>query len=81
MKGKFGLRVVARPSEGFAYYTVAEYRGTFEELSGYLKPNQTLMIDIVLERHVTEGVFRLTQDLAPVDFRKQAKGGELPETP
>lgn len=81
MKGKFGLKVVARPSEGFAYYTVAEYRGTFEELSGYLKPNQTLMIDIVLERHVTEGVFRLTQDLAPEDFRKQAKGGELPETP
>ncbi len=39
------------------------------------------MIDIVLERHVTEGVIRLTQDLTPEDFRKQARGGELPETP
>jgi hypothetical protein len=81
MKGKFGLKVVARPGEGFAHYTVAEYRGTFEELSGYLKPNQTLMIDIVLQRHVMEGVFQLTQDLAPQDFRKQAKGDALPDSP
>lgn len=81
MKGKFGLKVVARPDTGFAYYTLAEYQGTFEELANHLKPNQTVMIDIVLQRHVVEGVFKLTQNLEPEDFRKQAKGKDLPPTP
>jgi hypothetical protein len=75
------LKVVARPDTGFAYYTLAEYQGTFEELANHLKPNQTVMIDIVLQRHVVEGVFKLTQNLEPEDFRKQAKGKDLPPTP
>ena len=78
LEGKFGVRIGARPSEGFAYYTVAEYRGTFAELKKYFEPNQTVMVEVQLKRHVVEGVFRLTQSLTPEDFKDQPKGAELP---
>lgn len=78
LEGKFGFRITARPSQGFAYYTVAEHRGTLAALKRYFEPNQTLMVEIGLKRHVVEGVFQLTQNLAPEDFKQQAKGAELP---
>jgi hypothetical protein len=78
LEDKFGVRIRARPAEGYAYYTVAEYRGTFSSLKRYFEPNRTLMIEVELKRHVVEGVFRLTQNLAPEDFKKQPKGKEIP---
>lgn len=78
LEGKFGVRIGARPSEGFAYYTVAEHQGTFAGLKKYFEPNQTLMVAVELKRHVVEGVFRLTKSLKPEGFKRQPKGEELP---
>ena len=81
LEGKFGVKIVARPSEGYAYYTVAEHKGTFAALKQYFEPNRTLMVDIELKRHVVEGVFRLTQmqgKLKAEKFNKQPKGNDLP---
>jgi hypothetical protein len=77
LAGKFGVRVSARPAEGFAYYTVAEQKGTFTALKRYFEPNQTLMVEVELQRRVVEGVFRLTQNLTPEDFKNQPKGSEI----
>ena len=76
--GKFGVQIKARPAAGFAYYTVAEHRGTFAGLKRYFEPNQTLMVEVELRRCVVEGVFRLTQNLSPEDFKEQPKGADLP---
>ena len=78
LEGKFGIRISARPSEGFAYYTVAEHKGTFASLKRYFAPNQTLMIEVEMKRHVREGVFLLTTSLDPEDFKAQLQGDELP---
>jgi len=78
LAGKFGVRITARPAEGFAYYTAAEHKGTFAALKRYFEPNQTLMVEVELRRRVVEGVFRLTQNLAPEDFKNQPKGAEIP---
>jgi hypothetical protein len=78
LDGKFGVQVNARPAEGFAYYTVAKYEGTFAALRKYFEPNQTLMVQVELRRHVVDGVFRLTQSLTPEEFKKQSKGVEIP---
>jgi len=78
LAGKFGVRIAARPAEGYAYYTVAEHRGTFAALKRYFEPNQTLMVGVELRRHVVEGVFRLTQNLTPEDFKRQPEGSEIP---
>jgi hypothetical protein len=55
-----------------------EHKGTFAALKRYFEPNQTLMVDVELRRRVVEGVFRLTQDLNPEDFKGQPKGADLP---
>jgi hypothetical protein len=78
LAGKFGFRINARPAQGFAYYSVAENRGTFAALKQYFEPNKTLMIEVVLRRHVVEGVFRLTQSLTREDFKYQPKGADIP---
>jgi hypothetical protein len=79
LAGKFGVRITARPGEGgFAYYTLAEHKGTFAALKRYFEPNQTLMVEVEPRRHVVEGVFRLTQNLDPEDFKKQPKGADIP---
>lgn len=77
LEDKFGFRISARPSDGYAHYTVAEHRGKYSQLARYFAANQTVMIDVVLKRHVMEGVFRLTQSLPPEDFRKQTRGEPL----
>lgn len=77
LEDKFGFRISARPEEGYAHYTIAEHRGKFSALKGYFAPNQTVMVDVVLQRKVREGVFRLTQRLVPEDFRKQPKGNVI----
>lgn len=78
LEGKFGFKIAARPASGYSFYTVAEHRGTFSELSAFFEPNRTLMVEVRLKRHVMEGVFRLTQNLSPEDFKDQSKGDELP---
>jgi hypothetical protein len=78
VQGKFGVQVTARPTDGFAYYTIAEHKGTFASLKRYFAPNQTLMIEAQLNRHVAEGVFKLTQNLEPEDFRQQPTGKPIP---
>jgi hypothetical protein len=78
LEGKFGIRIGARPAEGFVYYTVAEHRGTLAALRKYFEPNKTLMVEVQLKREVAEGVFRFTQSLTPEDFKTQPKGAGLP---
>ncbi|WP_167631986.1 esterase/lipase family protein [Mariprofundus ferrooxydans] len=56
--GKFGLRVVARPTDGFSYYCPAEFRSEGMAAAGILKPNQTTYVNIILHRFVDEAVFR-----------------------
>ena len=70
----FGFEVSARPDSGYAFYTVGRYQGSFSSLKKYFAPNQTVMVEIVLQRQVMEGVFRLTQQLEPGSFRKQPAG-------
>lgn len=77
LEGKFGFQIKARPDEGFAYYTVAEHKGTFAGLKRYFEPNQTLMVDVQLTRRVREGVFRLTTNFGPENFRDQPKGDDI----
>jgi hypothetical protein len=77
LAGRFGVRITARPAEGFAYYAVAEHRGTLADLGRYFEPNQTLMVEVELRRRVTEGIFRLTRDLTPEEFKNQPKGDPL----
>jgi len=56
--GKLGFRVVARPTEGFAYYSSGEFRSAQISVNDLLKENETLVLDIELKRHVDVHTFR-----------------------
>lgn len=55
--GKLGIRIVARPSEGFAHYIPAEFHSNGIDLESFLKPNETLMIDVILDRQISKNTF------------------------
>ncbi len=84
----FGVKVVTRPTTGYAYYEVAEYRGTFSAVAHLFAPNRTMMVDISVRRHVRTGVYQLSQDINEKypkggkrpqdDFRQQPPGEDLP---
>jgi hypothetical protein len=48
-----------------------------DDLFAILGPHQTTVLDVVLPRKVREGVFRLTQDLRPEDFRRPVPGAVI----
>jgi len=77
LQGKFGFKIRARPASGYAYYAVAELRGNLKMFRQFFAPNQTWMVDIQLCRQVTEGVFRLTQNLDAESFDRAPKGADL----
>ncbi len=55
--GKLGIRIVARPSEWFAHYIPAEFHSNGIDLESFLKPNETLMIDVILDRQISKNTF------------------------
>jgi len=56
--GKFGIRVVVRPSGGFSYYCAAEYQSDGVTAQSILAANETTYVDIKIHRFVDENVFR-----------------------
>lgn len=85
-----GLRVVPRPqpdpkdkkSKLLVHYATAELAASSKVLREFVKPNQTLMLDIVMKRVVRQGVLKLTRgergrDFKNEDFREQEAGPSL----
>lgn len=81
-----GVCIVPRPapdpndrkkSDFFVHYLQAEFAAKTKTLIDYVKPNQTLMLDIVMKRVVREGLFqleRVTDSTRPRDFTKDPPG-------
>ena len=71
MQGKLGFRVKARPEESdraLAYYKVLDFQSAVATIDKILRPNETVMIEIVLQRRVNKAVSRITNDLTPSPF-------------
>jgi hypothetical protein len=76
--GKFGLRIVARPSSGFSYYCAAEFRSDGATAQSVLAPNETTYVDIKLHRFVDKNVFRFDSATdGSKDFKKIKPSGEF----
>jgi hypothetical protein len=75
--GQLGFRVLPRPDDGFVHYLAAELTASQETLQEFLRPNETLLLDIVLRRVVRTGTFTLVQDRAPRDFTDVPPGDPI----
>lgn len=72
-----GFRIIPYTDKGFVHFLPAILKGTPELLNKLLVPNQTTLIDVEMKRIVHEGVFELTRDRGPEEFKNVAPGGML----
>jgi len=67
-----GLRINARPDQGFARYQSAEFHAQPNQVTQILHPNQTTYINIILHRIVDQNLFRFgTPDQGTIDFKNE----------
>jgi hypothetical protein len=71
----FGFKIIPYTDKGFVHFLPAVLKGTPELLSKLLVPNQTTLVDIEMKRIVHEGVFQLTLDRGPEEFKDVKPGG------
>jgi hypothetical protein len=69
----YGARVQPADLAGLVHHALAA-SATADDLLTALGPHQSTVLDVVLPRKVHEGVFRLTQNLTPEDFRHPVPG-------
>jgi len=73
---ELGLRIIPHQLDGFAHYGVAELAVSAAWIDEFLKPHQTLLVDVVLRRVVRKNTTQLTQKTPPEEFK-----GTLPGDP
>ncbi len=80
-----GLEIYPRPDNGFMRYLPYKIKANADLLQKALSPNNTTLIDIVMQRIVSKEVFRLTKvgDSMPTtnegDFKDVEPGNEIVE--
>ena len=82
LQNRFGLKITARPEVGLARYGAVSFEGTGADIVKAIRPNETLMVAIVLRRKVDRNVFTLSDDLRRTqeDFKATPAGRELRPT-
>ncbi|MEH6584243.1 MAG: hypothetical protein V7754_20090 [Halioglobus sp.] len=76
--GFFGIRVVVRPQQGFAYYATGEFRSEKMSVQDVFAPNETTYIDVVVNRFVDENVFQFSSAEGKREsFKKVKPSGRL----
>jgi hypothetical protein len=68
MGGHIGSRIVARPdatSAALAFYRAVDYRSDEGGVDDILRVNETLMLELKLQRRVDTNVFRIESNLVP----------------
>lgn len=71
---ELGMIINARPSEGFVHYLQAQLQADVNNVENFIKPYQTILVDVVLNRVIHGGIFELTKKEPPEDFRDQPLG-------
>lgn len=69
----YGASVTPQDLGGLVHHALARSIAG-DDLFAILGPHQTTVLDVVLSRKIHAGVFRLTRDLTPEDFRKPLPG-------
>ena len=70
----FGFKIIPYTDKGFVHFLPAVLQGTPDLLSKLLVPNQTTLVDVEMKRIVHEGVFQLTLDRGPEEFKDVQPG-------
>lgn len=80
MQGKLGFRIKAYPeasNQNLAYYKVLDFHSSLADINTMLHPNETLMVEIMLQRRVDSSVFRMANTLSPTKISIKPTGTKI----
>lgn len=80
MHGNLGFRIKARPEasdQALAYYRVLDFHSSLADINKILHPNETVMVEIMLQRRVDKTVFRITNNLSPAKISRKPTGKKV----
>ncbi len=80
MQGKLGFRIKAYPeanNQALAYYRELDFHCSVADINTILHPNETVMVEIMLQRRIDKVVFRITNDLTPTKISPKLIGKKV----
>lgn len=80
MKGNLGVRIRAHPeasNQALAYYRILDFHSSLADINKILHPNETVMVEIMLQRRVDRTVSRITNNLTPAKINWKPTGEKV----
>lgn len=80
MQGNLGFCIKAYPEandQALAYYQLFDFRSSLADINIILHPNETVMVEIMLQRRVDRTVSRITNNLTPAKISKKPTGKKV----
>ena len=80
MQGHLGFRVKALPEasdKALAYYRILDFYSSLADINKILHPNETVMVEIMLQRRIDKSVFRITNNLTPAKINAKPTGKKV----
>jgi len=80
MQGNLGFRIKAYPAESnqaLAWYRLLDFHSSLADVNKILHPNETVMVEIMLQRRVDSTVARITNNLVPAKISAKPSGRKI----
>lgn len=80
MQGNLGFRIKAYPeasNQALAYYKLLDFHSSLADINKILHPNETVMVEIMLQRKVDRSVSRITNNISPAKFTVKPMGKKV----
>ncbi|KTD45140.1 phospholipase PlaB [Legionella parisiensis] len=80
MQGNLGFRIKAYPEsseQALAYYKLLDFHSSLADINKILHPNETVMVEIMLQRRVDCTVSRITNNLTPTKINVKPTGKKV----
>lgn len=80
MQGNLGFRIKAYPEsndQALAYYKLLDFHSSLADINKILHPNETVMVEIMLQRRVDRSVSRITNNLTPAKISVKPTGKKV----
>lgn len=80
MQSNLGFRIKAYPeasNQALAYYRVLDFHSSLADINQILRPNETVMVEIMLQRRIDKAVSRITNNLTPAKISVKPTGQKV----
>jgi hypothetical protein len=80
MLGNLGFRIRAYPEssdQALAYYKLLDFHSSLADIHKILHPNETVMVEVMLQRRVDSAVSRITNNLTPAKISVKPTGTKV----